>query len=49
LKASRTQQRQQQELREVEDKVREETEPRRQSAIEPVRIEMPQIKLFGAE
>jgi hypothetical protein len=45
----RHQQRQEQELREVEDKVREETEPRRQSAIEPVRIEMPQIRLFGEE
>jgi hypothetical protein len=45
----RRQQRQEQELREVEDKVREETEPRRQSAIEPVRIEMPQIRLFGEE
>ena len=45
----RYQARQQHELREVEDKVREETEPRRQSAIEPVRIEMPQIKLFGSD
>jgi hypothetical protein len=45
----RYQQRQEQELREVEDKVRDETEPRRQSAVEPVRIEMPQVRLFGAE
>jgi hypothetical protein len=45
----RNQQRQEQELREVEDKVRDETEPRRQSAIEPVRIEAPQISLFGSE
>jgi hypothetical protein len=45
----RSQQRQEQELREVEDKVRDETEPRRQSAIEPVRIETPQIRLFGPE
>jgi hypothetical protein len=45
----RYEQRQEQELREVEDKVREETESRRQSAIEPVRIEMPQIRLFGEE
>jgi hypothetical protein len=45
----RYQQRQEHELREVEDKVREETEPRRQSAIEPVRVEMPRIQLFGAE
>jgi hypothetical protein len=47
--ADKRQPRQEQELREVEDKVRDETEPRRQSAIEPVRIEMPQIKLFGSD
>jgi hypothetical protein len=45
----RYQQRQQQDLREVEDIVRDETDPRRQSAIEPVRIETPQIRLFGSE
>jgi hypothetical protein len=45
----RHQQWQEQELREVEDRVREETEPRRGSAIEPARIEMPQIRLFGEE
>jgi hypothetical protein len=38
-----------QELREVEDRVREETEPRRQFAVEPVRIERPLIRLFGSE
>jgi hypothetical protein len=47
--ADKRQPRQEQELREVEDKVRDETEPRRQSAIEPVRIETPQIKLFGSD
>ena len=45
----RYQARQQQDLREVEEAVREETEPRRQSAIEPVRVETPQIRLFGSE
>jgi hypothetical protein len=45
----RYQPRQDQELREVEDRVREETEPRRQFAVEPVRIERPLIRLFGAE
>jgi hypothetical protein len=45
----RIQQRQELELREVEDRVRDETEPRRQSVIEPVRIEAPQIRLFGSE
>jgi hypothetical protein len=38
-----------QELREVEDRVREETEPRRQFAVEPVRSERPLIRLFGVE
>jgi hypothetical protein len=47
--ADKRQPRQAQELREVEEKVREETEPRRQSAIEPVRIEMPRIGLFGQQ
>jgi hypothetical protein len=42
-------QRQQQELRAVEQRVREETEPRQVFAAEPVRIEMPQIRLFGSE
>jgi hypothetical protein len=41
--------RQEQELIAVEEKVREETEPRRQLAAEPARIEMPQIRLFGPE
>jgi hypothetical protein len=45
----RYQARQQQDLREVEEAVREETEPRRQSAIEPVRVETPQVRLFGSE
>jgi hypothetical protein len=47
----RYQQRQAQELRDVEDKVREETDPRRERvfAAEPVKIEMPQIRLFGPE
>ena len=38
-----------QELRAVEDRVREETEPRREFAVEPVRIERPLIRLFGVE
>jgi hypothetical protein len=42
-------QRQQQELQAVEERVREETEPRQVFAAEPVRIEMPQIRLFGPE
>lgn len=41
--------RQQEELIAVEEKVREETEPRRAFASEPVKIEMPQIRLFGPE
>jgi hypothetical protein len=40
---------QDQELREVEQKVREETEPRRELVGDPVRIEMPRIRLFGPE
>ncbi len=47
--AERRRQRQQQELRAVEEKVREETGPRQVFAAEPVRIEMPQIRLFGPE
>jgi hypothetical protein len=45
----RYQQRQDQELREVEQKVREDTEPRRIFAAEPARIETPRIKLFGED
>lgn len=41
--------RQDQELRDVEAKVREETEPRQVFAAEPVKLEMPRIKLFEAE
>jgi len=41
--------RQDQELRDVEAKVREETEPRQLFAAEPVRLEMPRIRLFEAE
>jgi hypothetical protein len=40
---------QDQELREVEQRVREETEPRREFIADPVRIEMPGIRLFGPE
>jgi hypothetical protein len=47
--AERRRQRQQQELKAVEEKVREDTEPRQEPAIEPVRIEMPQIRLFGPD
>jgi hypothetical protein len=47
--AERRRQRQQQELRTVEQIVREDTEPRPKFAAEPVRIEMPQIRLFGPE
>jgi hypothetical protein len=42
-------QRQDQELREVEEKVREETEPRQAFRVEPARLEMPRIRLFEAE
>ena len=45
----RYQPRQDQELREVEDRVRDVTEPRREFAVEPVRIERPLIRLFGVE
>jgi hypothetical protein len=45
----RHQPRQDQELRAVEEKVREDTEPRRDFAAEPVRMERPRILLFGAE
>lgn len=37
------------ELQAVEEKVREVTEPNREFAAEPVRLEMPQIRLFGAD
>jgi hypothetical protein len=42
-------QRQDRELREVERKVREETEPRQAFTVEPARLEMPRIKMFGEE
>jgi hypothetical protein len=42
-------QRQDQELRAVEEKVREETEPRQAFTPEPVKLEMPRIKLFDPE
>jgi len=42
----RHQPRQDLELREVEQKVREETEPRQAFTAEPVRLEMPRIRLF---
>jgi hypothetical protein len=45
----RYQPRQDQDLRAVEEKIREETEPRREFAAEPVRMERPRILLFGAE
>jgi hypothetical protein len=48
--AERRRQRQPQELREVEvESVREDTEPRRIYTSEPVRMELPQIRLFGSE
>jgi hypothetical protein len=45
----RYKQRQQQELIAVEEKVREDTEPRREYVAEPAKIEMPLIRLFGPE
>jgi hypothetical protein len=45
----RHQPRQDLELREVEQKVREETEPRELFATEPVRLEAPRIRLFGGD
>jgi hypothetical protein len=45
----RHQQRRLQDLRAPEDRAREDTEPRREFTAEPVRIEMPQIRLFGLE
>ena len=47
--AEKRRQRQQQELRAVEERVREESGPTQVFAAEPVRIEMPQIRLFGQE
>jgi hypothetical protein len=40
---------QDQELREVEETVREETARRRELIADPVRVEMPRIRLFGPE
>jgi hypothetical protein len=45
----RHQPRQERDLQAVEEKVREDTEPRRELAADPVKIEMPQIRLFGPE
>jgi hypothetical protein len=45
----RYKQHQPQDLIAVEEKVREDTEPRRELAAEPARIEMPLIRLFGPE
>ena len=47
--AERRHQRQDSELREVEQKVREETEPPQAFAVEPARVEMPRIKFFDSE
>jgi hypothetical protein len=47
--AEKRRQRQQQELRAVEIKVREEIEPRQEFMAERVRSDMPQIRLFGPE
>jgi hypothetical protein len=47
--AERRRPRQDQELRDVEAKVREETEPRGPFAAERVRLDMPRIQLFEAE
>ena len=46
--AEKRRQRQQQELRAVEQNVREDTEPR-QFAAEPVRMQAPQFRLFGLD
>jgi len=45
----RYQQRQEQELRDVEQKVREQTEPAQAFTAEPVKLDMPRIRLFDAE
>lgn len=42
-------QRQDQELRDVEQKVRQQTEPTQAYASEPVKLDMPRIRLFDAE
>ena len=47
--AERRRPRQDQELRDVEAKVREETEPRQVFTTEPVRLETPRINLFDME
>jgi hypothetical protein len=47
--AEKRRQRQQQELRAVEGKAREETEPRQEFAVEPVKIEFPRIRLFDPD
>jgi len=47
--AEKRRQRQQQELRAVEEIVREDTLPSQEFAAEPVRIEMPQSRLFGPD
>ena len=41
--------RHEQDLDAVEQSVREDTEPRREFAVEPAKIEMPRIRLFGAD
>jgi hypothetical protein len=43
----RYQPRQDQDLREVEQNIREETEPVRSFTTEPARLELPRIRLFG--
>jgi hypothetical protein len=45
----RSQQRREQELLQFEEKVREETEPRRKFASEPKRAERPGIRLFDLD
>jgi hypothetical protein len=45
----RSQQRRKQELLQFEEKVREETEPRRKFASEPERAEMPRVRLFDLD
>ena len=47
--AERRHQRQDSELREVEQKVREETDPPQAFAVESARVEMPRIKFFDSE
>jgi hypothetical protein len=45
----RHQPRQEQDLQPIDEKVREDTEPRRELAAEPARIEIPLIRLFGPD